>query len=74
MPLNSLRNAGYVALKILISNIPGSTTELQILHRINTTAPEKAAHYITRLLDEFDLHGANGFHKCLVFELTRFPW
>ncbi|EEP75985.1 predicted protein [Uncinocarpus reesii 1704] len=59
---------GYVALKILVSEISGSTTELQILRHINEVAPVEGTRYITRLLDEFEHRGPNGVHKCLVLE------
>ncbi|KOS41617.1 hypothetical protein ACN38_g7531 [Penicillium nordicum] len=65
---HDLKNNGYVALKILISEISGSTTELQILRHIIGVAPGEGTRYITRLLDEFEHCGPNGVHKCLVFE------
>ncbi|KAJ8121270.1 hypothetical protein O1611_g10146 [Lasiodiplodia mahajangana] len=37
-----------------------------MLHHLNNV-PE-AANYITQLIDEFEHHGPNGVHKCLVFE------
>lgn len=63
-----LRNSRYVALKILVSEISGSTTELRILRHITQVAPAEAARHITRLLGEFEHHGPNGVHRCLVFE------
>ncbi|KAK3324458.1 kinase-like domain-containing protein [Cercophora scortea] len=63
-----LRNSRYVALKILVSEISASTTELRILHHLAQVAPVEGARYITQLLDEFEHHGPNGTHKCLVFE------
>ncbi|KXX72780.1 Serine/threonine-protein kinase SRPK [Madurella mycetomatis] len=63
-----LRNGGYVALKILVSETSGSTTELQILRHITKVAPAEAARHVTQLLGEFEHHGPNGIHKCLVFE------
>lgn len=64
-----VENSRYVALKILVSDISGSITELQILHHITQAAtPAEGARYITQLLDEFEHHGPNGVHKCLVFE------
>ncbi|OJI85942.1 hypothetical protein ASPTUDRAFT_114682 [Aspergillus tubingensis CBS 134.48] len=61
-------NGGYVALKILVAQLPESTAELHILRHITETAPTKAASHVTRLLDEFEHNGPNGVHKCLVFE------
>lgn len=51
-----------------MSEISGLTTELQTLRHIIQVAPVKGTRYITRLLDEFEHHGPNGIHKCLVFE------
>lgn len=61
------RNARYVALKVLVSAISGSTHKLRILHHIEAAQTEKNRH-ITKLLDEFEHDGPNGLHKCLVFE------
>ncbi|KAL5356728.1 kinase-like domain-containing protein [Aspergillus floccosus] len=63
-----LENSGYVALKILVSEIVESTTELQILRHFSQIAPSEGARYITQLLDEFEHRGPNGVYKCLVFE------
>ncbi|BDD61501.1 hypothetical protein MAP00_006543 [Monascus purpureus] len=58
----------YVALKILVSEISGLTTELQILRHLTEIAPTEVARHVTRLLGEFDHRGPNGVHRCLVFE------
>ncbi|KAB8255639.1 kinase-like domain-containing protein [Aspergillus pseudonomiae] len=63
-----LKNGGYVALKILVSKISGSTTELRILRHFAEAAPAEAARHVTPLLGEFEHHGPNGVHRCLVFE------
>ncbi|KAJ6441542.1 hypothetical protein O9K51_05093 [Purpureocillium lavendulum] len=63
-----VENNRYVALKILVSKIVESTTELQILRHISEVAPTEGARHITRLLDEFEHRGPSGVHKCLVFE------
>ncbi|KAG9232735.1 putative serine protein kinase [Amylocarpus encephaloides] len=63
-----LRNSRYVALKILVSEISESTTELRILRYITEVTPAEGARYITQLLDEFEHHGPNGIHKCVVLE------
>ncbi|KAJ5509085.1 hypothetical protein N7527_011228 [Penicillium freii] len=65
---HDLNNSRYVALKILVSEISESTTELRILRHIIEFAPEEGSRYITRLLDEFEHRGPNGLHKCLVLE------
>ena len=64
----SLRYSRYVALKILVSEISGSTTELQVLRHITQVAPVNGTPHITRVLDEFEHCGPNGVHKCLAFE------
>ncbi|KAI6772981.1 hypothetical protein HG530_003939 [Fusarium avenaceum] len=63
-----LRDARYVALKILVSKSTESSQELQILHHLANVAPDDGAHHITQLLAEFEHHGPNGLHKCLVLE------
>ncbi|OGM49376.1 serine protein kinase, partial [Aspergillus bombycis] len=63
-----LNKGGYVALKILVSAISGSTTELRILRHIAEAAPAEAARHVTPLLGEFEHRGPNGVHRCLVFE------
>ncbi|KAI2707809.1 hypothetical protein CBS147354_9433 [Penicillium roqueforti] len=63
-----LENSGYVALKILVSEISGSTTELRILRHIIEVVLVEGTRYITRLLGEFEYRGPNGVYKCLVFE------
>ncbi|CAI7642804.1 unnamed protein product [Penicillium viridicatum] len=65
---HDLNNSRYVALKILVSEILESTTELRILRHIIEFAPEEGSRYITRLLDEFEHRGPNGLYKCLVLE------
>ncbi|KAI3328882.1 serine protein kinase [Xylariaceae sp. AK1471] len=62
-----LRNNIYVAIKIQVSEISGSTNESQILRHLNHVAPD-GAKYITQLISEFDHRGPNGVHKCLIFE------
>lgn len=51
-----------------MSEISGSTTELQALRHITQVAPVEGTPHITRVLDEFDHCSPNGVHKCLVFE------
>ncbi|KAI5860175.1 putative serine protein kinase [Durotheca rogersii] len=62
-----LSNNRYVALKFLVSEI-SRPTELRILRHITKVAPVEASLYITQLLSEFQHHGPNGIHNCLVFE------
>ncbi|TQN68513.1 Serine/threonine-protein kinase SRPK [Colletotrichum shisoi] len=63
-----LRKNRYVALKILVSEISDSTSELRILRHIAETAPGAAPQHTIQLLDDFQLSGPNGTHKVLVFE------
>ncbi|GFN16543.1 kinase-like protein [Aspergillus tubingensis] len=63
-----IENGGYVALKILVAQLPESTAKLHIPRHITETAPTEAASHVTRLLDEFEHHASNGVHECLVFE------
>ena len=65
---SSKRNSRYVALKLLVSENSGSTPEARILRCITKVASVEEAQHITQLLDEFEHHGPNGIHKCLVFE------
>ena len=58
----------YVALKILVADISGSTNEVRMLRHIAELAPAKGPQFITQLLGEFEHRGPNGTHKCLVFE------
>ncbi|KAJ0158661.1 SRSF protein kinase 2 [Colletotrichum tanaceti] len=63
-----LRNHRYVALKILVSKMSDSTTELRILRHIAETARSEAPQHVIQLLDDFQLSGPNGTHRVLVFE------
>ncbi|KAM0425740.1 hypothetical protein ACHAPT_008988 [Fusarium lateritium] len=65
---HDMKNSRYVALKILVSEISGSTNELRILRHISQVAAEQSSRFITRLLDEFEHTGPNGTHRCLVLE------
>ncbi|OJJ49012.1 hypothetical protein ASPZODRAFT_2120726 [Penicilliopsis zonata CBS 506.65] len=63
------RKGEYVAVKICVSdneNYDGNR-ELRVLKQMAATSPR--CEHIVRLLDDFDLEGANGRHKCLVIEL-----
>ncbi|KAK3991129.1 kinase-like domain-containing protein [Cladorrhinum sp. PSN332] len=54
--------------EMLVSKFSESTTERQILDHIFEAAPTQAKSHITQLLGEFQHHGPNGIHRCLVFE------
>ena len=68
LPGSIYRQERYVALKVCISDVSASTTELQILRHIAEAAPTEGFCHITQLLGDFEHHGPNGTHKCLVFE------
>lgn len=55
-------------MKIFVSSLK-TTNELQILRHISAIDAMHSAQHIARLLDSFELHGPNGIHNCLVFEL-----
>lgn len=55
-------------MKIQISTISDTSTELQLLRDIAKVTPVEGGQYVTRLLDEFKHFGLNGVHTCLVFE------
>ncbi|OQE44139.1 hypothetical protein PENCOP_c002G02781 [Penicillium coprophilum] len=44
---HDLRNSGYVALKILVSEISGSTSKIRTLRHIVKVTPVKGARHIT---------------------------
>lgn len=62
----------YVALKILVSEIPTPSSESHILHGLakhRKSIPNLAGgHHVLELLDEFTIIGPNGQHTCLVTE------
>lgn len=45
----------------------GETRELQTMRELASYHPSPT--HVVQLLDDFDLTGPNGFHKCLVYEL-----
>ncbi|TQV91843.1 serine protein kinase [Cordyceps javanica] len=64
-----IRRHRYVALKILVAEVfPGLANEVRISESLAGAAPAESQRFITQLLDEFEHHGPNGTHKCLVFE------
>ncbi|KAK2012066.1 serine protein kinase [Colletotrichum eremochloae] len=65
---HDLRNNRYVALKILVSKMSGSTTELRILRHIAEVAPKEAPQHVTQLLGDFQHIGPNGIHQVIMFE------
>ncbi|KAI9886243.1 MAG: Alanine--tRNA ligase [Watsoniomyces obsoletus] len=64
-----LKLSRFVALKILISETSATEQESTILkHLFQLDVNHPGKNHIIELLDEFDHHGPNGLHRCLVFE------
>ncbi|QPG98523.1 hypothetical protein C2857_007695 [Epichloe festucae Fl1] len=63
-----LKNKRYVALKILVAELSGQSSEVRILRHITDIAPTEGQRHVTQLLGEFEHRGPNETHKCLVFE------
>ncbi|KAK9234916.1 CMGC/SRPK protein kinase [Lipomyces kononenkoae] len=59
----------YVAVKVSISKRESDrgNRELQVMKELASIQPR--SQHVMRMLDNFDLEGPNGTHKCLVFEL-----
>ncbi|KAL9576977.1 MAG: hypothetical protein Q9212_006673 [Teloschistes hypoglaucus] len=66
----------YVALKILRAAASSSSNESRILHILEEHQSQQqkcqGGQYVAKLLDEFDIEGVNGQHKCLVSELAGY--
>ncbi|KAI9799427.1 MAG: hypothetical protein M1825_004527 [Sarcosagium campestre] len=65
-----LRLRRHVAIKILLAQpIPGAD-EFEVLQHLRSLSDRRRGkRYVVKLLDNFMLHGPNGFHQCLVLEL-----
>ncbi|KAK9251861.1 CMGC/SRPK protein kinase [Lipomyces tetrasporus] len=59
----------YVALKVSVSEgeNDGGNRGLQVMRELSPIHP--SPQHVMLMLDDFDLEGPNGTHKCLVFEL-----
>ena len=54
----------------MIAEATKNSNELKILQSLARVCKEsQSSQVIVQLLDEFSLHGPNGTHQCLVFEL-----
>ncbi|KAJ9203259.1 hypothetical protein DTO164E3_2730 [Paecilomyces variotii] len=64
-----LREETYVAIKVSISERRDSeiNRELDIMKKLASIHP--SPQHVIGMLDDFNLEGPNGTHKCLVFEL-----
>ncbi|KAF7715949.1 Uncharacterized protein PECH_004628 [Penicillium ucsense] len=67
--LKAGRTETYVAVKITVAEQEHDreTRELQTMRELASYHPSPT--HVVQLLDDFDLTGPNGFHKCLVYEL-----
>ncbi|KAK2027779.1 serine protein kinase [Colletotrichum zoysiae] len=65
---HDMQNNRYAALKLLVSAISGSTTELRILRHLAEAAPKEAPQHVTHLLGDFQHIGPNGIHQVIVIE------
>ncbi|KAJ5683648.1 hypothetical protein N7462_006813 [Penicillium macrosclerotiorum] len=63
------RTETYVAVKVCVAEREHDreTRELQTMKELAFHLPSPT--HVVQLLDDFDLMGPNGFHKCLVYEL-----
>ena len=67
-----MTRSGYVALKVNISRIQGTSNECSILRwmqDLENDQPKLRDQNIIRLLDDFIINGPNGNHDCMVTEL-----
>lgn len=60
------RDSKYVALKVVSAESSEKSNELPVLRDIMQSADGR--RHIIEMLDEFELRGPNGIHRCLVFE------
>jgi serine/threonine protein kinase len=69
MKLITLREEKYVAVKVSvsISEDDRGNREAQVMKKLAAIHP--SPQHVVYMLDDFDLEGPNGTHKCLVFEL-----
>jgi len=61
----------YVSLKVLTSDTPLETKELDVLHKIaSAQVKHPGRQFVIQLLDDFIIEGPNGKHRCLVTEVA----
>ncbi|KAG6850118.1 hypothetical protein H0H93_001039 [Arthromyces matolae] len=61
----------FVAIKFIVASASAESREVRILRHINATGTQDPRRsFIATLLDEFDLEGPNGRHRCLVTEVA----
>jgi serine/threonine protein kinase len=69
LKLFGYREETYVGVKISVAETEhnGNTQELQTMKELASHHPRPK--HTVHMLDDFDLNGPNGSHKCLVYEL-----
>lgn len=68
--LTARRCKQWVSVKITAADRTGQSRELHNLRElVQKSHRNPGSERIVRLLDEFEHHGPNGYHQCLVFEL-----
>ncbi|KNZ73335.1 Serine/threonine-protein kinase SRPK1, partial [Termitomyces sp. J132] len=61
----------FVAMKFTIASASAESPETRILHHINASGHQHPGRkFIATLLDDFELEGPNGRHRCLVMEVV----
>ncbi|KAG5349092.1 hypothetical protein C0989_006065 [Termitomyces sp. Mn162] len=61
----------FVAMKFIIASASAGSPEIKILHHINASGHQHPGRkFIAALLDNFELEGPNGRHRCLVTEVA----
>jgi serine/threonine-protein kinase SRPK3 len=68
----------YVAIKVLIANASDAKYDGSIMRYLQLHKPSSASEnnemtdgraFVVSLLDEFEIHGPNGLHRCIVTEV-----
>lgn len=59
----------YASLKILTAEYSAGSQELSVLSHLQDSEEGLGREYVVHLIDQFELEGPNGTHKCIVTEL-----
>ena len=67
----SLKCSRYVALKFVIAELTDKNNEIKIYHHLASQSPptHPGSGHVPTLLDHFRVHGVNGEHDVLVFQV-----
>lgn len=64
----------FVALKFVVADISENLNETRIFDHLAVTVDQDLEHpgreYVSTLLEEFEVHGPNGTHRCLVTDVV----